>query len=173
MTLFHPNRATLTSTPNSRVWMAFDLDSQEWIATVFVRNEGGLHYLSRRYLGERPPLSALYRDAYAHGEWAQRPFRVGHRATQASVACVLALYEHFCGSQGSDAISFMRQVCEPEQLYHAREIRAIQEQASWEGIEYPVDWTPESTRALIERLSDINHRKLACLVERTVGAPKP
>jgi hypothetical protein len=165
MALFNPSPVTLLARENERIWMTYDNNSERWLADIYVRRSGGIHFLSAAYLGDRPPLAVLIRDAYLRGTWAARPFYIGDIAHRGDTACVLALFTDYCRSLGLEPIQFIHDMRDPEPFYDNRVFADIEEQAQWEGVELPEEWNAERIRALIEHLYDLHYRSLARLIE--------
>jgi hypothetical protein len=123
-----------------------------------------VYHLKGTYTGDAPRPAKLTRDARIHGRFSWRPVRMGQYFDVSMRFGVLDLLRHWCEAHQIDAVALMHQAHPSEVPATPEDLEGIREQAQWEGIVYPPQWTPALSRELVHALFEVGYSRVARLI---------
>lgn len=136
---------------------------REYVAEVFIKDEGFLWYSVRRY-GYLPTKSIIFRDTYAFKCKSPRPYKPGQHCDGSVTAPAIHLYNQLCTIKGIDPIALYNEAYDDSIYTHDQLAEAIRF-AEWQGVEIIFHWTEEVIEGIMESLHEINLHQLANLLE--------
>jgi hypothetical protein len=107
---------------------------------------------------------ALIRDARIHGRFSWRPVRMGQYFDASMHFGVSDLLRHWCEAHQVDVAALLHRAHATEAPYTSEDLEAIREQAQWEGIVYPPQWTLGLSRELVHALFEVGYPQVARLI---------
>lgn len=154
------------------IWVGLDREYHEYLVDANQRVEGGIKHLVCRY----PYFCKewILRDVESQGYFSERPFKLGRGCDGAGDACCAALYYDFCQWHGLDPVELYRQAYQKHDgdRYADPDYSAVLQQANWEGVEYPQQWSEAELEGLIKSLYAINNRSLVQVLEEKSALSK-
>ncbi|MEJ1966514.1 MAG: hypothetical protein WDO56_35230 [Gammaproteobacteria bacterium] len=148
--------------------LSFHEDDQLWHTNVFARARRGLYHLEGSYKGDAPSPAKLIRDARIYGRFSHRPVRMGRYFDASMRFGVLELLRHWCEERQVDVVALMHRAHPGELPNTSVDLEGIREQARWEGIVYPSQWTLALSRELARALLEVGYREVAQLIGRAL-----
>jgi len=152
-------------TPEVSASLSFHEDDQLWHTNAFARAKCGVYHLEGTYAGDMPRPAKLIRDARIYGRFSWRPVRMGQYFDASMRFGVLDLLRHWCEEHQVDAVTLMRRV---HLTITPDDLAGIREEAQWEGIVYPPQWTPALSRELVHALFEVGYDRIATLIGRAL-----
>ena len=155
-------------TTQSAVWIGRRVGKPGYDVEAVVRWIGGIYFFSASDYQEDFLLRDLLLTAYREGLYSPRPYDLEKPADRSCGHCLLALVLDLCKHRGLDALAHR---------VTGRTINAefdeLRQQAEWEGLKYPQDWTPAHVEKLKERLREMSWPILALLIDALLRANGP
>jgi hypothetical protein len=144
--------------------LSFHEDDQLWHTNAFARAKRGVYHLEGTYAADAPSAAKLIRDARIHGRFSWRPVRMGQYFDASMHFGVSDLLRHWCEAHQVDVAALLHRAHATEAPYTSEDLEAIREQAQWEGIVYPPQWTLGLSRELVHALFEVGYPQVARLI---------
>jgi hypothetical protein len=153
--------------PDHWISRRFDLVAQQYQAEVYVKVRAPRGIRLLLWWGKDFSEEHLLRDALTLGTFSSRPYRLGQGADSTTVACIDALYHHFCAARNLDpeALYYRAYQKRTEPGYDLLQTRRL---AEWQGLVYPNQWDDKEALKLLHDLGAINNHGLVAAILEAV-----
>jgi hypothetical protein len=125
---------------------------------------------------ERPSEAVLRHLCLQFGDFSPRPYSVGQAADASTRPCAMALYHDCCRRLGLDATELLVRTypdAENPEAWTPLAWRLILEAATWQGTDFPFEWTPEAIFGLLLSLAGEGRELLAMTLAAEIARRQP
>jgi hypothetical protein len=95
----------------------------------------------------QPSIQFMTEACLSGGKLLRRPYCLAQEADACSEWCVIALFCHLCRTTGADAAALLARIY-PQWKWGSQLLEEIQEEAEWQGVQYPKAWTDDAISGL-------------------------
>lgn len=141
---------------------------KEYVAEVFIKDDGFLWYSVRRY-SYFPTKSILIRDAYALNCKSPRPYKPGQSCDGSITAPAIHLYKQLCVALQADPILVYNKAYE-DSIFTEGQLAEISLFAEWQGVEIITKWDSKAINLVLESLHEVNYHQLANALDEYIPA---
>jgi hypothetical protein len=154
-------------TDNHSVTVVQDPRREEYVAEVFIKDNGFLWYAVLRY-GFQPTLARLFQDTYALNCKSPRPYMPGQACDGSITSPVFHLYNQLCTHLELDPITLYNEAYD-DHVFTCDQLNENIAFAEWQEVETIRQADADTVAKVIESIHEVNMHQLANLLEEKLS----